>query len=136
MIKLNEVLLIDDSRGTNILNKRLLDKMGIANKVTIANNGMEALNYLISLNQDGVFPNPELIFLDINMPIMDGYQFLEKYTEMKSKINIENSVFMLSSSESEVDLKKSKKFKIVKGFKSKPLTKEEVQATINNLLTD
>lgn len=133
MKKLGEILLIDDSRGTNSLNKRLLEEMEIAKKITTSLNGMHAIDYLMQINDEGEFPNPDLILLDINMPIMDGYQFLEKYTELKNHIQINHAIIMLSSSESEIDKEKSNKYKIVKGFQSKPLTKEKVMSTINTL---
>jgi CheY-like chemotaxis protein len=130
MKKLNEILLIDDSRGSNILNKRLIEEMDITHKITTALNGRAAINYLISLDKDGNFPNPELIFLDINMPVMDGYQFLEKYSEVLEKEKTKQLIIMLSSSEDEVDLKRSQNYSMVKGYQSKPLTKEKVKTTI------
>lgn len=130
---LNEILLIDDSRGTNSLNKRLLEELNIAKKVSTASNGMQALDYLISLNDDGGFPKPDLIYLDINMPVMDGYQFLEKFTELKNTVQTDNSVFMLSSSASEIDLTKSSSFSIVKGYQTKPLTPEKVFESLKSL---
>lgn len=130
MKKLNEILLIDDSKGSNILNKRLIKEMDITDKITTVLNGSAAINYLISLDKDGNCPNPEVIFLDINMPVMDGYQFLEKYSEVIKTEETNQLIIMLSSSEDEVDLKRSQNYSMVKGYQSKPLTKEKVKTTI------
>jgi CheY-like chemotaxis protein len=134
MKKLNEILLIDDSKGSNILNKRLIKEMDITDKITTVLNGSAAINYLISLDKEGNLPKPEIIFLDINMPVMDGYQFLEKYSEVIQTEKANQLIIMLSSSEDEVDLKRSQNYPMVRGYQSKPLTKEKVKTTIKMIL--
>ena len=134
MKKLNEIVLIDDSRGTNILNKRLMEEMNVADKITTLPNGRDALDYLTNKHHESSYPDPELIFLDINMPVMDGYQFLESYSK-KQQTNIPlKPIIMLSSSENEVDLMRSQHYSMVKGFQSKPLTKEKIIAAIELIL--
>jgi CheY-like chemotaxis protein len=75
MIELNEILLIDDSKGANALNKRLLQEMGVGKKITTLLNGQLALEYLVTKDVNGQYPCPDIIFLVINMPVMDGYKF-------------------------------------------------------------
>ena len=85
--KLNCVLLVDDNESDNFIHKKILEKSGIANYIEIAMNGQEALDFLTTTgicgHQDGVFCQPELIFLDINMPVMDGWEFLEEYQKLE-----------------------------------------------------
>lgn len=82
--KLNCILLIDDDPATNFLHKLILDQMQITDHIEIAYNGQEAMDYLTH-QPDGEDPerkpDPDLIFLDINMPVMDGWEFLDAYQE-------------------------------------------------------
>jgi CheY-like chemotaxis protein len=84
--KLNCILLIDDDTATNFLHKLIIEQAQIARDIRIVYNGREALDYLTRQNEylqadDTTHPFPDLIFLDINMPVMDGWEFLEAYQE-------------------------------------------------------
>ncbi len=79
---LREVLLIDDYDADNFMHQMLFDEMDVADKVTITTNGQEAINYL-NTPQQGIYPRPELILLDINMPVMNGWEFLEQYAQLE-----------------------------------------------------
>src|ERR1041385_2757434 len=87
--KIHSILLVDDDDATNYLNRLTLKKLDCADEVHISESGSEALQYL-QKNVNGDYPHPDLIFLDINMPAMDGWEFLEEYKklppEMKGKI--------------------------------------------------
>lgn len=131
MKKFEEVLLIDDSKGVNILNKRLLIEMEVANKITILENGQLAIDYLKHKNENGIYPNPDLIFLDINMPVMDGYQFLNAYQNLEKEIK--NIIVMLTTSISEIEINKAIHYKTVIGYHSKPLTKEKINRILNQI---
>ncbi len=82
--KLNKFLLIDDNKATNFINKTIIKKTLFVDEVLIAENGEEALTIL----RTGY--NPEIIFLDINMPIMNGWEFLSEFQDLNlnSKIVI------------------------------------------------
>lgn len=133
MKKFKEVLLIDDGRGTNSLNKRLLEEMGVVEKVTIALNGQLALDYLTTKNGKDEFPNPDVIFLDINMPVMDGYQFLDRYESLKMSREVKSVIVMLTTSISEIDMKRTANYDVVKGYQFKPLTKDKVNGILNEV---
>jgi CheY-like chemotaxis protein len=126
MKKLNCVLLVDDNESDNFLHRKVLEKTGLVNHIEIAINGREALDYLknvekVSSNDSTCLP-PELIFLDINMPVMDGWEFLDEYKNLddfqKSKIVI----IMLTTSLNPAD-KARAELQIDSGcFQYKPLT--------------
>ncbi|WP_452221253.1 response regulator [Lacinutrix salivirga] len=77
--KLNSILLIDDSKATNFLNKTIAKKFQPDLNILVAENGEDALQLL---NQDHI--HPEIIFLDINMPVLNGWEFLEKFKKTKT----------------------------------------------------
>lgn len=126
MKKLNEILLVDDSKGINTLNRRILQEMNVAKTISTALNGKLALDYLTTKDQNNKFPKPDIILLDINMPVMDGYQFLETYKKLDKELNLGNIIVMLTTSVDDVDIERSKSCSYVKGYQFKPLTKAKV----------
>jgi CheY-like chemotaxis protein len=79
MKKEKSFLLIDDSKATNFFNRKIIEKVECVEEVFIAEKGKQALTYI----QSGVIP--ELIFLDINMPVMNGWEFISEYTKLDKK---------------------------------------------------
>ena len=136
MKKLKEIMLIDDSRGTNSLNKRLLEEMGIVENISIALNGQLALDYLTTRNEKGDYPSPDIIFLDIRMPVMDGYQFLDKYHELAKEMQSNQIIVMLTTSINELDIKRATNYESVKGYQFKPLKKEHINELLEKLPLD
>ncbi len=122
MKKLNCVLLVDDDEPTNFLNKLTLKKLGCATNIVTVFDGQEALDYLEEHKNSNT---PELIFLDINMPLMNGWEFLEEYQNLKFNTN-DPVVIMLTTSMNPDDEEKSKKFDYVAGFMNKPLNPDEI----------
>ena len=104
MIKrIDSVLLVEDDSITNFLNERLLRKLNITDSIAIAHNGEEALNYIDDLQQEGS-DLPDLILLDINMPVMDGFDFLKKYNELAPVNGKHSIVVMLTTSTNTRDM--------------------------------
>lgn len=120
MIKL-KVLLVDDDEITNFLCKKMLSEIGVES-VDSAINGQAALNYL---KQNC----PDIIFLDIKMPIMDGFEFLEELQEYPTYKQIK--VVMLSSSSREKEKQLAIQFNNVVDFIVKPLTKIKATQVLN-----
>ena len=126
--KLKMVLLLDDNGATNIIHKKFIIKANCAEQILKFQNGKEALQYLKSkLNEP-----PELIFVDINMPIMDGWEFL---TELEK---IENSgkktkIVLLSTSLSAAAREKASTMKIIDEVRLKPLTIKAVQEIVADI---
>ncbi|WP_405379729.1 response regulator [Maribacter sp. LLG6340-A2] len=118
-----KVLLIDDDPVSNFIVTRKLEKLGLVN-IYAVENGAQAIEYLKN-------NEPDLIFLDINMPIMDGHEFMIEYKErnLPSDINI----FVLSSSDRSCDRKKFMDFTNVLGYIEKPLEIESIEKALNTL---
>jgi len=123
MNKLKNVLLIDDSESDNFYHSRKIKKLGITDNIHICYSGEEALEYLKS-ELDGIHPQPTLIFLDINMPGMNGWEFLEEYEKLELSQQGEVVLTMLSNSIDERDKLRAQKYKSVHGFYSKPLKED------------
>lgn len=127
MVHFNCVLLVDDDSATNFLNRRLFKKNGLAETIQIARNGVEAMEYLTRAHQgDEACPVPDLVLLDINMPLVNGWEFLERYESLPEDFKKSISIFMLTTSLREDDVEQSKKWQVVKGFIQKPLTQQAV----------
>src|SRR5688500_20068236 len=80
--KLNCILLIDDDELTNFLNRMVIEEVDCASRVEIMQSARDALKYLTNTTPEGNYPRPDLVFLDINMPAMDGWEFIEKYNQL------------------------------------------------------
>ncbi|MBK8364351.1 MAG: response regulator, partial [Bacteroidetes bacterium] len=118
--KLNCILLIDDDSDDNEYHEIILRKLAITEKIDIAINGVEAIKYLKT--KDRV--PPELIFLDINMPKMNGWEFLEEYKDLDVKQKAKVVIMILSTSTNPEYIKKANEIKEVTGYESKPLDKD------------
>lgn len=122
MANINKVYLIDDDEINNFICINILKKIDFSSDVVAFESGSEALEALTSVidgnEQDQI---PDVIFLDINMPIMNGWDFLEEYKKIKGKLNKDVSLFMLSSSIYQADVEKSKQYSEVLDFVTKPL---------------
>lgn len=123
MEKFDKILIIDDDHINNFLFSRIIKLSGVSEDVETEKNASSALDALIN-NIATKQKLPDIIFLDINMPVMDGWQFLEKYKELPKRIKERIKLYMLSSSVSHVDIEKAKEYEDVVDYISKPLTKE------------
>lgn len=125
MKKLKSVLLVDDDSINNFINERLIKKMDLTEEVNISLNGKEALEYLKKRSEEGK-PSPELILLDINMPVMDGFEFLEAF--QKLEIPDKNSIIivMLTTSTNPSDTERLENTG-VEGYINKPLTEQKLR---------
>ena len=128
MKSLQTILLIDDDDTTNYLNQRLLTRMEVAPDIRVVTNGEEALSYLNNAFS-GVegYPRPDLVFVDIKMSVMDGFEFLEEYQKIPAEEKKGTVMLMLTSSASFYDLEKLKHFPDVRQHYSKPLAEADVR---------
>src|SRR6476659_1603379 len=103
MEKYNCIMLVDDDPITNFINYITLTKMKISRHVVIARNGEEALNYINEYKSQHQ-SMPELILLDVLMPVMDGFEFLEKFEQVCNPQFCKSKVIMLSTLFSKSDI--------------------------------
>ena len=122
--KLKCILLIDDNEDDNNYNKAIIEESGIAETVMVAENGLQAMIFLTKENQ----MQPDLIFLDINMPKMNGWEFLEAYKNIEKKTN--NVIVMLTMSQSPDDKKRAEGIKEIVGYQTKPMSAEGLNQII------
>ena len=124
------VLLVDDNEIDNLINQKMIEASGITEKIfvnTSAKSALEFLKNLSILENNGKDFLPDLLFLDIDMPLMDGYQFLDEFGKLKENIKEKMTIIMLTSSINPHDERAAKRYPFVKKFLHKPLTKEMLQ---------
>lgn len=122
MIK--NIFLIDDDPFNNLICEKIIEYVIPDANVKTFLDGEQALESLSCLAAEQSNSTPDLIFLDINMPLMDGWEFLEEYKKRDLFKGIDPDIYILSSSVSNSDIEKSRKFEVVKDFISKPLSRE------------
>jgi CheY-like chemotaxis protein len=122
-------LLIDDDDTTNYLNRRLIQRMGITDTVLVAPNGEEAMRLLYT-NQEQHLPNdcPALILLDLKMPVMDGFTFLEAFAH-RTHGRIGTVIIMLTTSLHVDDVQRMQTLPIA-GYLTKPLTEDKIKGVL------
>ncbi len=124
-VKFKHVMLIDDNPIDNLVNQQLIQSGHFSEKVSVCDSPLKALEVLSGLDGSEL---PDLILLDIIMPEMDGFQFLEKFAELPEEILSVCKVVMLSTSDSFHHLNQANKNRFVKSFINKPLTPEKIGA--------
>ncbi|GEO02570.1 response regulator [Adhaeribacter aerolatus] len=136
MRPLDLILLIDDDETTNHVNLRTLKRTNAAKEIKIFMNGEQALNYMkLIAEQTGSEASekyPDLIFLDIKMPIMDGFEFLDAYQDLNAQYHIPTQIMMLTSSASFYDLNRLENYAVVRRHFAKPLTDFDVKEIVKD----
>lgn len=124
---LQKVICIDDDPIALLLSKLVISKANFALEIITLNNGEEGIHYLENEEvklQHKTSEKPLLILLDLNMPVMDGWEFLEQFSAKLHYSYKDAKIILLSSSIDPNDIQKSKQFEMVVDFFPKPLTKE------------
>lgn len=129
--KLKSILLIDDDKNDNFYHEREILKAIPGINVIAKTSGMEALEYLKSDHS-----KPELIFLDINMPIWDGWAFLLEYSRLEPDLQKGTMIMVLTSSKNPTDELRAKAWGFVAGFIIKPLSKDTMLDIIKKYFED
>lgn len=134
MIKLNhspKIILIDDDPFHHLILNKNLKKIGLQTTITSYFTGLEGINHILTekLTYQG-YPK-SIVFLDINMPIMDGWEFLERFRELDKSIKSNYLVYILSSSILTVEREKASTFQEVFGYFQKPLLIENLEWILN-----
>ncbi|MCX6252824.1 MAG: response regulator [Bacteroidetes bacterium] len=134
--KLVCVLLVDDNDSDNFFHKRVIEKAGITDNIEIVINGKEAIDFLTSKGKCGQPESsaylPELIFLDINMPVMDGWEFLEEYEKLDVRTKDKVVIIILTTSLNPVDKARVESITKKGSFQYKPLTLKMINEIVES----
>ncbi|MNK07616.1 Chemotaxis protein CheY [compost metagenome] len=126
MKKISSLYVIDDDKIYHFLLKNLFKQNGIDIAPTFFCNGHEAMEHIKINNTTDILP--DLILLDVNMPIMNGWQFLEEFIKFEESLAKKPTIYMISSSNNDVDINKANEFNgAVKGYFLKPICKEDLE---------
>jgi len=128
-----KICFIDDDPIYKMFMKRVIEMNNLVPKINITSfdDGDQAYNF-INKNKQNPEELPDVILLDINMPVMDGFQFIEEYSKIKPKINKKITVFMVTSSIDPSDMERSKKFSEISDYIAKPVPLEKLKHIIGS----
>ena len=126
---LNHIVLIEDNETTSFLNNRLLSRLGVARKVSSFSKADEALSFLwgtAAASPAEAQPVPDLVFVDLKMPGMSGFDFLERYSQLPTEAQARTVVAVLTTSMHGADTARVAQYPNVE-YLTKPLTEEKMQ---------
>jgi CheY-like chemotaxis protein len=127
MARFKNVLLVDDNEIDNLINERIISSSGFASDVKVRNSVDGALAYLREI-ADNTELTPEFVFLDLNMPVRDGFSFLEEYSTLPETITSKARIIVVSSSMSTEDINKASSNPYVLKYINKPLSEKYLEA--------
>lgn len=126
--KFRTVMLIDDNEIDNLINQKMIEAAAVAENIYTHTGAKSAIEFLRNMEKlemaDKVLP--DVIFLDIDMPLMDGFQFLDEFEKLSTSAKKKCAIVMLTSSINPQDFNRSKKYPNVKLYLNKPLSHESI----------
>jgi CheY-like chemotaxis protein len=126
MEALNHIVLVDDNETTSFLNNRLLGRLAVASKVSTFSRAEEACRYLWQDAKTAPAPAADLVFVDLKMPGMSGFEFLEQYSQLPAPVQERTVVAVLTTSMHAADTARVAQYPNVE-YLTKPLTEEKLQ---------
>lgn len=126
------ISIVDDDDIYRYSIMRTLKDLNVTKKILVFRDGEEAIDFMLD-NLGNSQDLPDVIFLDINMPIMDGFEFMEEYVKIKPKVGKKITVYMISSSVNPVDLEKAKSISEISDYIVKPIEAEKLVTIIKEL---
>lgn len=133
--KLDSVCIIDDDLIYQFLAKEEIEYTNMVDKIMFFGNGDCAIQFITNaLNSNDISVLPDIIFLDINMPVMDGWDFLEVYATLKPRIGKNIVIYMVSSSTDMRDFDRARSISEVSDYIIKPVSSNQLETIFRNLL--
>lgn len=126
--KFRTVMLIDDNEIDNLINQKMIESAAVTENIYTHTGAKSAIEFLRNMERLDVADKvlPDVIFLDIDMPLMDGFQFLEEFEKLSNVAKKKCKIVMLTSSINPQDFSRSKKYENVKLYLNKPLSHENI----------
>ena len=135
MKSIKNLFLVDDDEIFTFLTKRTIEETQLVDQIKIFSNGQDAIDFLEEAAGDKELL-PEVILLDINMPILDGWGFLEEFILLKTSMGKKITIYVVSTSISPYDLERAKNISEVSDFIIKPITKTGLINILGRLSPD
>lgn len=132
MNEIKSLVLIDDDDIFVFLTKKTIQLTNLVNEVRVFNNGLDAINFFIE-NQLNIEYLPEVILLDLSMPIMNGWQFLDEFAKLYPSLGKKITIIICSSSISHDDITRAKSINEVSDYLIKPITKNKLTELLKAL---
>lgn len=132
MERIKNLALVDDDEIFIYLTKNIIEETKLVDLIKVFKNGLDAITFLKE-NSNDIDRLPEVILLDLSMPVMDGWQFLEEYIKLKPKIGKKITIYLVTSSISPADIQKAKNINAITDYIIKPVTKERFIDLIKKL---
>jgi CheY-like chemotaxis protein len=132
---LKTVCIIDDDKIHHFTIRRTIELQGIKKEMLFFNDGVEAIEFFND-NLSNSSALPDIIFLDLNMPVINGWQFLQRYAMVKDRIQKEIKIYVVSSSVNPLEISRATAMEDVSGYFEKPITPEAIRQVFeagNNL---
>jgi len=127
------VCLIDDDKIYQFTARKIVEATGLAKNILSFFNGKEAIDFFLENQTKELDQLPNVVFLDINMPIMNGWQFLDAYYKLSTKLHKAITIYLVSSSVDDTDIQKSKQYTTVKDYIIKPINRIKYQQLLEQL---
>jgi len=131
MIKQHKIAVIDDDDIYRYTIVKTIESLKVSEKILAFNNGKNAMDFMLN-HAEAPDSLPNIILLDVNMPIMDGFQFIEEYEKFSTEIKSAIKVFMISSSIHTTDIDRAKKNPEISDYITKPINIVKLQGIFQN----
>lgn len=125
MKKIKTLCLVDDDDIFQLITQRVIQQTNLVDSIKIFSNGLDAMIFLKSVAQNAA-QLPEIILLDLNMPVMDGWEFLEEFTLLKPRLEKKITIYVVSSSIAPSDIERAEAINEVTDYIIKPITTEKL----------